>query len=247
MSSKLIIIILIIGIILLWFFRDKNFYTLNMYMGKMGCGKTTHIAKLSQKYIKKGYKVYCNIEIPGTYTYNPLDLKTCTFENDSIVFLDEIGLVFNNRMYSKTWDIGYTEFFKYLRQYQVQFHCYSQALDSDKVIRNLCHNIYIIVRLGKLSIIRPVSRNFGIATSEDGNGQIVDSYKWMNIFNWSFIYLPRYYGLFKTYNPPQRELIQSTYNDYNDLSLIYSDTKKWILYKIKHFINISSIISKFKK
>lgn len=183
-----------------WWFKDNNFFTLNMYMGKMGCGKTTHIVHLANKYIKKGFKVYCNFKLPGTYLYNPKDLKVMTFEDNSIVFLDEIGLVFNNRQFSKTWDIGFTEFFKYMRQYKIQLHCYSQALDSDKVIRNLVHNLYIMNRIGKITLIRPVNKNFSIATDINGNGQIVDSYKWSWIFDWKIIYLPRYYGMFDTYN-----------------------------------------------
>lgn len=232
-NSKWFIIIAIAIIILKWFFKEQNFYTINMYMGKMGCGKTTHIARESQKYIKKGYKVYCNFELPGTFLYDPRELKSTTFEPNSIVFLDEIGIIFNNRQFSKTWDFGYTEFFKFCRQYKVQLHCYSQALDSDKVIRNLCHNIYIMTRIGKITLIRPVAKNFGIATSEEGNGQIVDNYKYQSIFNWKIIYLPRYYGLFKTYNPPHRDIIESTYKDYNEINKIFIDNKKWIIYTFK--------------
>lgn len=228
-----------------WFFSDNEFNTLNMYMGKMGVGKTTHICRESQRYIKKGYKVYCNVEIPGTYLYNPLELNQYTFEKNSVVFCDEIGIIFNNRSF-KSFDKGYIEFFKMIRQYKVKFICYSQALDSDKIIRNLMHNIYIMNRIGKITLIRPISKNFGLATDENGNGQIVDSYKFKSILEWKFIYLPRYYGMFKSYNPPYRELIKSTYYDYNEITSIFSDTKKWLLYKIKHFINISNIVNKIK-
>ena len=101
----------------------------------MGCGKTSLICKLSQKFIKKGFKVYTNCNIPGTYNYNPSDIENFTFEPNSIVFCDEMGLIFNNRMW-KNKGIGYIEFFKMCRQFKIQFHGFTQALDTDKMYLN---------------------------------------------------------------------------------------------------------------
>lgn len=204
-----------------------------MIFGKKGSGKTTWIAKYSQQYLKKGYKVYCNIDIPGTYKYDPQQIGLNTFEPGSVVFCDEVGLIWHNRDF-KNFKKCVIEWFKYQRQYKIRMYLFSQTFDTDKVLRDLTDEMYLIRRLGKLSIARPISKQIGIAKDKDGNGQLVDTYTYGSIFDYKFTYIPRYVGLFKSYDPPVLPLIQSTYSDYNDLAKVYADSKLWLLFEFNN-------------
>ncbi len=207
-----------------------------MVFGKKGSGKTSSIAKKSQEYLKKGFKVYCNLEIPGTYLFNPKDLSTFKPDDGSIVFCDEVGLIWDNRDF-KSFDKGFNVFFKYSRQYKLRIYLFSQAWNEiDLKIRNLTDSLMYLSRVGKISICKPIYKKTGLSVDHDGNGQMVDTYSFAPFFLWEFTYLPRYYGLFKSFNPPERAVLDSTYSSYNSISEIYSDSKKWIIYKIQQFL-----------
>ena len=157
--------------------RDRNFYKLIMIFGKKGSGKTSYIAKKSIYYLKKGYTVYTNCGVAGTLQYNPRDIGKNTFPPGSVVFCDEVGLIWHNRDY-KNFQRCVIEWFKYQRHYKIRMYLFSQAFDCDKVLRDLTDQIYIVRRFGLISVLRPVYKQIGIATDSDGNGQLVDCYKY---------------------------------------------------------------------
>lgn len=239
---KLFIIFLIIIIILIFLCSDNNPYQLIMLFGKKGSGKTTLIAKLSIKYNALGYKVYSNVVIPNTYYYDPKEIGLKTFPKNSVVFCDEVGLIWNNRDY-KNFRSCVREWFKYQRQYKIRMYLFSQAFDVDKVLRDLTDKMYYIKRLGKLSLARPIYKNFGLATDENGNGTMVDSYSAGGLFSIKFTYLPRYYGLFNSFNPPELDLINGSYQPVNDDYVIFTKNYYWLhnkflflKYRIWYFI-----------
>lgn len=227
--------IIISLIILFWFFYNPQPYQTFIIFGKKGSGKTCDIAKRSLKFQKKGIKCYSNIEIPGNYLFDPRDIKQFTFEPGSVIFIDEVGLIWDNRNF-KSFEFGINQWFKYARQYRCSVYLYSQATDIDLKIRLLCDRMMYMQRIGKITLIRPINKQMGIATDMNGNGQLVDTYSYGWIFDWKFNYMPRYYGMFKSFDPPERELIKSTYESYDDIQEIYKDTKKYILFKIKQTI-----------
>lgn len=53
--------------------KYRNPYKLYMVFGKKGSGKTTLMTKLALQYQKKGWRVYCDREIPGCYLYDIKD------------------------------------------------------------------------------------------------------------------------------------------------------------------------------
>lgn len=222
----------IFAFILVFLLQNNNPYKLIMIFGKKGSGKTTWIAKYSQKYLKKGCKVYSNVEIPGTFLYDPKDIGLHTFEPNSVVFCDEVGLIWHNRDF-KNFKKCVIEFFKYQRQYKIRMYLFSQTFDTDKVLRDLTDEMFLIRRLGKLSIARPIAKQIGIAKDKDGNGQLVDTYNYGSILNTRFTYIPRYVGLFKSFDPPELPYIQAAYFDYNDLAEVYSSFKLWFLYSLR--------------
>ena len=231
--------------VLYWFFKDQNPYKTYMIIGKKGSGKTCDIAKRSLKYQKLGYKVYSNIEIPGNYIFNPKDMSSWRFEDNSVVMLDEIGLLYDARKF-KSFDDGLNEFYKYSRQYKTIIYLYSQSFtsDVDLKIRNLVDKMFLMVRIGKITLIKPINKILTIGTDINGNGQLIDNFKFDPIFFWKFNYMPRYYGLFKSYDPPKRELISATKLQYDEISSLFIDSKKWALYRVRYHIhNIRNYIS----
>lgn len=88
-----------------------NPYKLNMVIGKKGSGKTTLLTKLAIKALKKGKTVYSTVEIPGTYLFDPLKVGDFTFKPNSLVLIDEVGLIWDNRNF-KNFNSKWTYFFK---------------------------------------------------------------------------------------------------------------------------------------
>lgn len=227
------IFLFLLWLFFLWLVRDRNFYKLIMIFGKKGSGKTSYIAKKSQYFLKKGYIVYTNCHVDGTLQFNPKHIGLSTFPPDSIVFCDEAGIIWNNRDY-KNFQKCLIEWFKYQRQYKIRFYLFSQVYDdTDKVLRSLTDTMYIVRRLGLISILRPIQKKIGIATDTDGNGQIVDTFSYGSIFKTEITFLPRWYGFFKSFNPPPLPEIQATQQAYSEFSQMALDTRKWLLFHVR--------------
>lgn len=247
---KMIIIWIIIVIFLYWFFKDNNPYKTYMIIGKKGSGKTCDIAKRSLYYQKKGFKVYSNIEIPGNYTFNPKEIDSKTFDLNSVIFIDEVGLLYDARDY-RSFSKGINEWYKYSRQYKCIVYLYSQAFtsDVDLKIRNLVDQMFMMQRIGKITLIRPINKVLGVYKSVNGNGDLIDSYSYMPFWTWKINYMPRYYGLFKSFNPPPRDIIEGTYEAYNDISMLYTSYKSWLILQFKTTVKklVTAFQSKQKK
>lgn len=220
-------------------FMSYNPYTSTIIFGKKGTGKTTYMAKLALKYHRKGWKVYSSSPIAYAQTFDPLLLTEYTFPKNSVILVDEVGLVWNNRDF-KNFDKRLTEFFKYLRQYRLKIYMFSQAFDVDKKIRDTMDYIYIAKRFGDFGVLRGISKIQGIGTDSDGMGQLVDTYAY-NFFDIKITYLPRYYGLFNSYNPPNRPVVEHRlYYDVveyfswtNFLKMKFNKIIKSVLYFVK--------------
>ena len=232
-------------IFFLWYwFNNPQIYSTDMYIGKKGCGKTCTLAKFALKYHKKKWNVYTNVDgIANTIYFDPIALDTLTPLPHSVLLIDEVGLVWDNRSFA---NFKANEWFKYSRQYKCKVILFSQAFDIDLKIRNLVDNMYLMTRLGKGVIYRPVYKKLGIVTKADGTGDLADTYAYGSIFSWKFTFLPRYYGLFKTYNPPSRELIEGSIQTSNDIYEIYSNTRHWLVYQCKVYLSPSPIIKAVK-
>lgn len=246
---KIIIIILLFITLLILFIRNSNPYQLIMVFGKKGSGKSTFIAKYSQKYLKKGYSVFSNIKIPGTYLIEPKNLINYDFPPNSVIFIDEVALIWHNRDF-KTFPKELIRFFKLQRHKKLRIYLFSQAFDdTDKVLRILTDKMYLIRRVGNLSIARPINKMLGISTDEDGNGRLVDTYKYGSYFDSMFTYLPRYYHLFDSFENDEIDELskKNTYLiPYTDEQFKLSSFRGFILYKAENlYLEINEIINKF--
>lgn len=195
--------------ILFYYKKFYNPYKLICLIGKKGSGKTTLLTKFAIQHQKKGWKVYSNFPCPGCWEYDPKKLGLYHFEHDSLVLLDEIGLVFNNRSF-KEFSKDAINFFKLQRHYGVKVVACSQADDYDKVIRNLVDNLYLISNIGNvLSVARRVNRTVSIVSAKDGYGEsrIVEDLAfshWLTIpFGGAiFTWIPSWAKYFNSFDAP---------------------------------------------
>lgn len=242
-----VVLAIIIILIISYCLRDNNPYKLIMIFGKKGTGKTSDIAKDSQKWLKKGYKVYTNCQVAGCYDYNPEDIGLTTFPPDSIVYCDEVSLIWHNRDF-KNFKKCVMQWFRFQRKYKIRVVLYSQSFDIDKVLRDLVDTMYLMNRIGPISIKRPIRKKIGITQDSDGNGKLADVYAFSPFWEWKFTYLPRYYGLFTSFNAPELPMIESVYQAYDDYSALYTDTKKWLILQLKNLIKkITVLINSYSK
>lgn len=148
----IVLIIILFLFILLIFLNSRllNPYKLYVIIGNKGTGKTAYMTFLAYRYAKKGYNVFTNFGI-----FKPLPLKywECEFPPNSVLFVDEVGLVHDNRAF-KTFPPECAEFYKYQRKNKLIIYMASQTVDIDKKIRDLA-DFHILLRRF-LPIVFPV-------------------------------------------------------------------------------------------
>lgn len=211
-------LILIELVVLLVFFyfvhmsvKYANPYRLYYGLGVKGAGKTTLIYKLSRTYMKKGWNVYSNMDIPGGYKFEIDKFGTFYIPPKSLIVLDEVNLYWDNRNY-KNFPDALKVYLKYQRQYQHVVWMFSQDFDVDKKIRALTDGIYLIQNYFNIfSVGRRVRKSITIVhadKSAQGESKIVDDYvmdPWYKApFGGMYLtYIPRWSKYFNSFNPPK--------------------------------------------
>lgn len=210
-----------------WHFATRKYlnpYKLYYLMGKKGSGKTTLIAKLALKYIKKGYTVYCTVDIPGTFAFNPKqvgkfefpDIINNIYDYDErkkvVVLVDEVSLIWDNRKWKDMPDYV-IQWYRYMRQYRVTCYLFSQSYDVDLKIRRLVDEMYLIKRYFRvLSIARRIDKDLMIhrSTAEAPSTIAEDFVLVPIIYPNSFMctYMPKFFRWFNSYAPPKLDDIE---------------------------------------
>lgn len=158
-----------------------------LLLGAPGTGKSTYLAKLTKKNLKKR-EVYSNFYISGAKMINLDDLNYNLLEN-ALILWDEGGTDFDNRNY-KNFKDRYTRFFKMHRHYNLDIIIASQGLDIDKKIMTLV-DLVIVMRptifAPFLSCHRKVKKVLEI---DEETRQFIDCYAWKGLphYNLSFRY-----------------------------------------------------------
>lgn len=217
---KIISVILFIYVSILnpiyiyWAKRMEDIWKIKFVFGKMGVGKSGLIAKWSsQDLLDPTYdRVYTSTGVAGTYKFNPEDLKEgFTFPPRSSVYIDEFGLIANSRDF-KSFPKELRKWFKYARQSRIKLTIFSQAPDIDKSVRDLCHSYSLLRRIGPFVFEFDVTKNIDVGSDQDGNGQLVDAYSKIGLIGGLHIhYLPKYFGLWESYDPPKWDYVSSEY------------------------------------
>lgn len=181
---------LVLFIVLLFAFalfarKYANPYKLIMVFGKKGSGKSTLIAKLALRFIKSGKTVYSNIElnIPEVRVFNVQNIGKFVFPEESIVFIDEVGMIWDNRDY-KNFRTDVRDYFKLQRHYKNTVYLFSQTFDIDVKLRNLTDYMFMVKNYGNVfSVAHRVSRKLVVVEpTADSEGRIAEGYELQPLF-----------------------------------------------------------------
>lgn len=235
------ILFLIIFFVIFDFATRKyvNPYKLIMIFGKKGSGKTTTLTKIAITNIRKGIKVYSTVKIPGTYYFHTSQIGRFTFEPGSVVLIDEVGMVWDNRDYG-SFKPEVRDFFKLQRQYKLTVYLFSQAFDIDKKLRDLTDEMYLLTNVARVfSVQRRIIKRITInnaSQNSSGTSSLVDEYRFDFILGGiKVVFIPRWVSFFQSYNPKQLAFINGTYCDLNDVQTRYVSTKNWVIDQLKIF------------
>lgn len=192
-----------------------NPYKLYILFGPKGVGKSTMLQKLVYYYNKLGYNIYCNIgdcDLPcvipikiedigllsKAYKDKSLQIKlkndyqkqglkvACAVKPNSVIFCDEINLIWDNRSF-KQFTKEQQYYFRKQRHYKHIFIGFSQTFDCDKKIRDLADYIVLMKKLGRVWIRGQAwqKKQVVVGATEENNrdqGLIVDNFVPMGFF-----------------------------------------------------------------
>ena len=185
--------------------KFRNPYTLCIYFGKKGCGKSTTAVKLAWQHMKKGWHVYSNFTIPGALKIDTADIGKIDLPENSLLLVDEAGIFFDNRNY-KQFNSDLVYFFKMQRHYKIKVILFSQAFDIDKKLRDLTDYMYLSVnKFGFITYHKKILKTIKvIEASEYGESKLADSYYFDSLF-WfwcgsrGITFIPKYVKYFDSF------------------------------------------------
>lgn len=191
--------------------KYNNPFKLTFIFGKKGSGKSTYMVKLMLRYLKRGWAVYTDMSdviIPGVRIINSRHLENFAPAQDSVLFLGEVGITYDNRNYSK-FPEGIRDLFKFERKYK--FRCYmdSQSYDIDKKLRDLVDGMVLQSNIGNvIGIGRPIYKKDGIVDSTgESESRVVQNLRFAPVWKWHFTWLPKYHIYFDSFSAPARPQI----------------------------------------
>lgn len=177
-------------------------YTLDIYFGRKGCGKSSTLQRLAQKYHKLGWNVFCdegNTMQPFVTPIRCSRLWEYKLPENSVVLIDEINLLWDNRDF-KSFPKPLQKYLRLQRHKKIKLIMFSQTFDCDAKIRNLADTLYLCNKFARVFTIcsgyfkRPV-----ILTALDTKqeGRITDDFKKLPFWLTQITYIPKY---IKTYD-----------------------------------------------
>lgn len=151
-------------------FKYRNPYKWTHIVGFPGSGKTTLAVKLTQQHLKKGWTVFSNIRVPGAYLIDPNDLGQFFVSPKSLIILDEIGLVWDNRDF-KSFKQHSRDWAKYHRHHRHKVISFSQSMDYDLKLRSVTDKLYLLVNyFGWFSAAKEIKMKW-VAVQPDANAE----------------------------------------------------------------------------
>lgn len=208
----LLLVFASIGSLVYFSRKYANPYKLIFIFGKKGAFKSTYMVKLMLRHLDEGWIVYTNmtdVKISGVRVMEASQLIAGRPEPHSVLFIDEGGLIWDNRSF-KTFDKGYTEFFKLQRKYKCKVYINSQDFDIDKKIRQLTDSMVLMTSIANcIGVVRPIKRKVSLVeASAQGESRIADNLKFASIWDWRFIWGPSYFKYFESFLAPERPPVE---------------------------------------
>lgn len=209
----IIISIVVLAIVVILFLLSKPFinpYRLYMVFGKKGSGKSTYMTKLAVQYHKKGWNVFCNSDVPYATKFNPKLLGQMVPPPNSVLLIDEVGMIWDNRHFKEFSD-NIRDYFKLQRHYRNVVYLFSQSFDIDIKLRNLTDVMYLVTSpLPFLSVVRRIKRSIVLVQpNQESEGRIADSLEFvpwfMSLFGMKslqFTFIPHWSKYFDSYEVP---------------------------------------------
>lgn len=183
-----------------------NPYKLYMVVGKKGSGKSTMLVRLAYQYLRKGWNVYTTEYIEGTYHLDYSDIGQYNIPSNSVLLVDEVGMVWDNRKY-KDFPDYLRDWFKYQRHEGVLVFLFSQTFDVDKKIRDLTDHMYLVQNKGRIFAYakRILKDPTLIKPTAEGAARLDDELKFDSLF-WFWCgsrmitFIPKYAKLFDSHS-----------------------------------------------
>lgn len=208
----LLAIILFIFTIFLFFYSRQSLpvcdYKLHMIFGKKGSGKSTILTRLAMAALAHGQPVYSTLPIPGTFLFNGKDFGSFHIPENSLVLIDEIGMVFDPRNF-KDLKPYVRDIFKLQRHYKLTVYIFSQTWDdTDKKLRDLTDQLWYSKKIfGSINIMQHISKVIKFPGPDSPKyGEIVEGY-FLDFFlipgSRTFTYMPKYWKLFDSFTTPE--------------------------------------------
>lgn len=202
--------------------KYRNPYKLIMIFGKKGAGKTTYLCKLAQKYLKKGWTVYSTVQIPGTYLIDGKDVGMLQFPRDSVILMDEVGMLYDNREF-KNFKNSTRDYFKLQRHYGHLIFLFSQTWDIDLKLRNLTDEMYLLINFfGWLSVGKQIKRKIVVVKpTENTESRIADElvispFILTPLGARVFTFIPHWAKYFNSFEAPELEHRELQFIEYPD-------------------------------
>lgn len=188
-----------------------NPYKLYMVFGKKGSGKSTLMTRLAVQYVKRGWTVYCTepLSVDGVRKFDVSWVGKRSFDSNSLVLIDEVGMVWDNRDFTK-FPKEVRDWFKLQRHYQCKVYLFSQAFDIDKKLRDLTDGLYLCsTKLRVFSWAKRIHRTVVLTESEsDRESRISENLEFDTVLSWPFggrilTFIPRYAKYFDSHCVPK--------------------------------------------
>ena len=156
--------------------------------------------------MQKGYKVFSNVEIFGTYKFDPEEFGFVQFPPKSVILIDEVSLIWDNRNF-KSFKPEVARYLRLMRHYKNIVFMFSQSFDVDKKIRDLCDQMYLASNIfGFLSVARKIKKTPTLHQPSEGSdgsrqqeGFITENYTFYPPSEWICTYIPRYIKFFNSF------------------------------------------------
>lgn len=234
----LVIFLVILFLVVVWFLiarKYRNPYKFTLYFGKPGAGKSTLLMKTALQYQKRKWTVYSTEPLSGCYTVDPQQIGLVHFEPNSVLLIDEIGTIFDNRHFKDFKDYQ-RDFFKLHRHYKVAIVACSQVFnDIDLKCRNVVDNLYLLRNVGNIfSYAKKINKRFVLTKSvSDRPSTIAEDYFFESFF-WFWLgsrhltFIPRYAKYFDSFKAPKLREVNFTYEEFPAKLRKYSGSRRGI-------------------